>query len=155
MTQCCFENCKQENILVWLNKPLCSKHWQWVTEHKEKAIKMFGIKQTKEEPIVSKTETVAAVAEPEVVKALEAENAAEAVAEATTTEVSKDKVKRERYNDELDKRILELDGLKKSITEISKDIGRSYASTMYRLRKLRGGDKVEESTAEATSTVKE
>lgn len=150
MTQCCFEKCKQENVLVWLNKPLCSRHWLWVTEHKVKAIKMFGIKQTKEESIVSKTEVAAAVAaEKEVVKELEAVNTAEAVAGATIAVVEDkgDKVKRERYNDELDKRILELDGQKKSISEICKEIGRSYASTMYRLRKLRGETKGEAAPA--------
>jgi len=149
MTQCSFENCKQENTLVWLGKPLCGKHWIWVCDHKEKAYKVFKIKQ--EEPIVSE---VKVVDEKAVVKELEKETAAEAattatVVEATTEAKAKSDIKRERYNDELDKRILELDGLKKSITEISKDIGRSYASTMYRLRKLRGGDKTEEKAVEA------
>ena len=111
------------------------------------AYKVFKIKQ--EEPIVSEVK----VDEKTVIKEPEKETEAEAIATATvvTAETAKEKpdIKRERYNDELDKRILELDGLKKSITEISKDIGRSYASTMYRLRKLRGGDKAEEKTVEA------
>ena len=56
MTQCSFENCKQENTLVWLGKPLCGKHWIWVCDHKEKAYKVFKIKQ--EEPIVSEVKVV-------------------------------------------------------------------------------------------------
>lgn len=143
MTQCCFKKCKQENTLVWLGKPLCEKHWTWICSNKEKAFKVFKIKQ--EEPIVSE---VKVVDEKAVIKELEKETAAEATVTATATKEKSD-IKRERYNDELDKRIIELDGLKKSIAEISKDIGRSYASTMYRLRKLRGGDKTEEKAIEA------
>ena len=145
---CDFPKCKRESDLVWLGKSLCKIHWEYVCNNKAKAIKMLGIKQTKEESIVSKTEVAAVVAEKEVVKELEAENTAEAIAEATVAVVEDkgDKVKRERYNDEIDKRILELDSQKKGISEICKDIGRSYASTMYRLRKLRGETKTEVAT---------
>lgn len=142
-TNCAFLKCKRENDLIWLGVPLCLSHWGWVCSNKERALKRFKIIQIKEELIVEKK---VELVEAEAIKALETENAIEVATEATiipTTAVAADKVKRERYNDELDKRILELDSLKKSVTEIAKEVGRSYASTMYRLRKLREEAKVE------------
>lgn len=43
---CAFPKCHNEDILTWLTKPLCQKHWDFVCEHREEAEKKLNLKTT-------------------------------------------------------------------------------------------------------------
>jgi hypothetical protein len=40
---CVFPKCHNDDILTWLTKPLCQKHWDFVCDHREEAEKKLNI----------------------------------------------------------------------------------------------------------------
>lgn len=40
---CAFPKCRDEEVLVWLEKPLCQKHWDYVCEFPDKARVRLGM----------------------------------------------------------------------------------------------------------------
>jgi len=49
---CAFPKCRNDDILTWLTKPLCQKHWEYVCDHRKEAEEKLGIKigKTLEKP---------------------------------------------------------------------------------------------------------
>jgi len=51
---CAFPKCSKEDVLTYLTKPLCQKHWEFVCDHKEDALKKLNLKvSVRQEGIVA------------------------------------------------------------------------------------------------------
>lgn len=141
ITKCIYPKCKSEDVLTWLGKPLCQKHWEWVcsVDRVQAIAKLGPLVGNKEEglcSVCSPQKADAVVRVTQIVPVEEIEVQIKIPQETSEEQNLSSKKAKQPYTDEIDKQLKELRSQNLPIGQIAKAIGRSYASTMYRIRFL-------------------